>query len=258
MRIAKKRMTRGELLILLGVLVVVVIAGVATLLSSQSTAPEKKHKSTQTSSSPRSSSPKPVKPSFDTSKYSVTDPTSLWVIVNKQHSLQPLSFTPSDLQAFRGVQISEKMQADLVAMVEAARQVNVTLRPISGYRSFSYQTNLYNSYVAKDGQAAADTYSARPGYSEHQTGLAVDIGGVHGCDVEACFGETIEGKWVAEHAAEFGFIIRYVQANEAVTGYSAEPWHLRYVGRELAEELGRQNISTLEEFFHVPGGKEYR
>ena len=103
--------------------------------------------------------------------------------------------------------------------------------PISGYRSYSQQASLYDSYVRQYGQATADTIAARPGYSEHQTGLAMDIGNASGiCALQACFATMPAGKRAADHAAEHGFIIRYPAGSEATTGYTYEPWHLRYVG----------------------------
>ena len=107
----------------------------------------------------------------------------------------------------------------------------------SGYRSYDTQVMLYDRYVKEDGVEAADTYSARPGHSEHQTGLTIDItsDSVHGGLTET-FGETDEGKWVAENAHRFGFIIRYPENRVDETGYQYEPWHLRYVGTEAASD----------------------
>jgi D-alanyl-D-alanine carboxypeptidase len=111
------------------------------------------------------------------------------------------------------------------------------------------QKQFYDSYVGQDGQEAADRYSARPGTSEHQTGISFDATSLsETCHLEICFETTPEGKWIAEHAHEYGFIIRYLKDKESVTGYQYEPWHLRYVGKELAAELKRTGL-TMEEFF---------
>lgn len=112
---------------------------------------------------------------------------------------------------------------------------------ISGYRSYDYQTSLYNNYVAIDGEDAANRYSAKPGYSEHQTGLAFDIG-----ELNYQFGETPAGIWLAQHAHEYGFIIRYPQGKENVTGYMYEPWHVRYLG-DQASSVYASGL-TLEEY----------
>jgi D-alanyl-D-alanine carboxypeptidase len=138
----------------------------------------------------------------------------------------------------------------LTALLAAAKAQGLTISPLSGYRSFQTQVSVYNNEVATNGQAVADSQSAKPGYSEHQTGWAIDVGG-GGCGIEDCFGNTNEGKWVAAHAYEYGFIIRYTTGQEAVTGYRAEPWHIRYIGTELSNELHTQGIATLEEFFDL-------
>jgi D-alanyl-D-alanine carboxypeptidase len=107
---------------------------------------------------------------------------------------------------------------------------------------------LFNRYVKRDGLKKAATYSARPGHSEHQTGLTMDVSGHSGtCAAEDCFADTKEALWLADHAAEHGFIVRYPKGKEAVTGYKYEPWHLRYVGVESAQEITKQKI-TLEEY----------
>ena len=121
----------------------------------------------------------------------------------------------------------------------------------SGYRSYDYQTELYNNYVAREGQVAADTYSARPGYSEHQTGLAFDILDSHGNLLDGTeYHDAIH--WLHTHAHEYGFIIRFQPGKEAITGYQAEAWHLRYVG-DKATDIYNSGLS-LEEYFGVPGG----
>ncbi len=118
----------------------------------------------------------------------------------------------------------------------------------SGYRSYDTQVMLYDRYVKEDGVEAADTYSARPGHSEHQTGLTIDItsDSVHGGLTET-FGETDEGKWVAENAHRFGFIIRYPENRVDETGYQYEPWHLRYVGTEAATSIYNDQL-ILEDY----------
>ena len=109
---------------------------------------------------------------------------------------------------------------------------------MSGYRSYNTQKGLYNYYVNRDGREAADRYSARPGHSEHSTGLAMDVSGIDGkCAATDCFGETPEAAWLAENVYDYGFIIRYPEGKEHITGYKYEPWHLRYVGVDIAREI---------------------
>ncbi len=137
-------------------------------------------------------------------------------------------------------------------MFKAAKDLGINLLLASGYRSYSLQNGVYNRYVTTQGQAVADSQSARPGYSEHQTGLAVDVGGTNRvCEIEACFADSLEGKWVADNAYKFGFIVRYQNGTENTVGYIYEPWHLRYVGKDLATELNRLGNPTLEDFFQL-------
>ncbi len=116
--------------------------------------------------------------------------------------------------------------------------------------------NTYGREVARLGKAGADRLSARPGFSEHQTGLAADIGATDGnlCQLDDCFGTTASGRWLADNVARFGFIVRYTKANRKITGYDPEPWHIRYVGKALARQMQVEGIDTLEEFFGVSGG----
>lgn len=130
-----------------------------------------------------------------------------------------------------------------VKMAEAARDEGLTLMNISGYRSYNVQDRLYNNYVAVDGQALADTYSSRPGYSEHQAGLATDIN-----SVEVSFANTPEFRWLQEHAADYGFIMRYPDGLEYITGFSYEPWHYRYVGVDAAQQIVREGL-TFDEYY---------
>jgi D-alanyl-D-alanine carboxypeptidase len=194
-------------------------------------------------------------PGFNKKQYSLDLPSSPWIVVNKKRPL-PENFEPQDLV---NIGSDEQMRATagqaLSSILGMAKSQGINLSVLSGYRSYARQAGLYNSYVHKDGQAAADTYSARPGHSEHQTGLAVDLGnGV--CDLQACFGDTPAGKWLADHAHEHGFIIRYQKGKENLTGYQYEPWHLRYVGTDLATEL-KNSGQTLEQFFELPAASIY-
>ncbi|HSW74562.1 MAG TPA: M15 family metallopeptidase, partial [Candidatus Saccharimonadales bacterium] len=114
-------------------------------------------------------------------------------------------------------------------------------------------------YVAAQGKSVADSQSARPGYSEHQTGLAADLGGTSdpSCNVADCFADTVEGKWLAANAYKYGFLIRYPADKVNVTGYIYEPWHIRYIGASLSTEMHKSHIETLEEFFGLPAAPSY-
>ncbi len=225
------------------------------------------HASPVVNKSPQQSQSTPTTPSFDKKQYSLTDPTSIWVIVNKKRPLSPKNYAPADLTATdlpQRVPGNETMQmrsitaSALTQLFSGAKAAGFNLMIASGYRSFSYQTNLYNGYVASIGQAEADKTSARPGYSEHQSGFAVDLEATtRKCELDACFGDTPEGQWIAANAYKYGFIIRYPKDKIGVTGYDYEPWHVRYVGLPLAAEMHNQNTETLEEFFGVVGGAGY-
>jgi D-alanyl-D-alanine carboxypeptidase len=205
--------------------------------------------------------------SFDKKQYSLTDPKSIWVIVNKPHGLDPLDYAPSDLTVpsvplrvpgNESMQVRKVTASALEQLFAGAKSAGLNLMLASGYRSYAYQVGLYNGYVQSQGQAAADTTSARPGHSEHQTGLAADIEpAAKSCELDACFGATPEGKWLAANAYKYGFIIRYTEDKVSITGYEYEPWHVRYVGIPLAAELHNTHVETLEEFFGVSGGTNY-
>jgi D-alanyl-D-alanine carboxypeptidase len=194
---------------------------------------------------------------FDKKMNSIYEPGSPWWIVNKDRPL-PDGYVPElgvpDVR-LRLARDAEQMKFGTLAMKSleemfAAAQANgVELVFGSGYRSYALQKQFYDSYVAQDGQEAADRYSARPGTSEHQTGLAFDATAMSGqCHLEICFEDMPEGQWLLENAHKYGFIIRYPKGKEHITTYQYEPWHLRYVGKELATEL-RHIGQAMEEFF---------
>ena len=128
---------------------------------------------------------------------------------------------------------------------DAAAQEGLDLYIGSDYRDYAYQVKIYNNYNDLYGWEMADTFSARPGYSEHQTGLTIDCN-----TIDDAFGETAEAVWLAEHCADYGFIIRFPDGKENITGYQYEPWHIRYVGVDTAKEIMSQGL-TLEEYLGV-------
>ncbi len=132
----------------------------------------------------------------------------------------------------------------------AAKEAGFDIRFYSGYRSYEYQEELFNGYVAVDGLAAASRYSARPGQSEHQLGLALDMS-VPEIGLEEALGKHPAGQWLAANSWRYGWILRYLEGKESVTGYMYEPWHFRYVGKEVAAEIGGNPSITLEEYLGV-------
>ena len=157
------------------------------------------------------------------------------LVVNKTYSL-PASYAPGAL--------TSECDAAYMRMKQAAAAEGLSIYIGSDYRSYATQESIYNRYCARDGQAAADTYSARPGHSEHQTGLAIDLN-----DISSSFAYTAAGKWVAEHCHEYGFIIRYPDGKQSITGYMYEPWHIRYVG-DIATDIYNSGL-CLEEYFGI-------
>ncbi len=188
-----------------------------------------------------------------------TDPASLTVFVNKEYGL-PEDYIPSDLIEpdikFYFSYFDEKrlLRSDaanaLEKLVAAAEKKDLEIVGVSGYRSFYRQKAIYTKNVRTMGKERTDMYSAVPGYSEHQTGWAIDLScaSVH-YDLEEEFADTSEGKWLAKNCYKYGFIIRYPKGKESLTGYAYEPWHVRYVGVKLATFLHINNM-TLEEYYN--------
>ena len=140
-----------------------------------------------------------------------------------------------------------------LAMSKAAAARGTSLKINSAYRSAAYQSQLYWSYVARDGRAVADTYSARPGHSEHQTGLAVDLAAPGGrCYLQRCFGDTPSGRWVARRAHVFGFVMSYPRGRRRDSGFAYEPWHFRYVGPQVAGRMRELGIQLLPDYLRAP------
>jgi len=174
------------------------------------------------------------------------------IIANKTYPL-PSSYVPKNTHTDAGNQkycqtciVNDAWDAWTLMKADATSLgLNIWIQ--SGYRSYEAQKGLYDKYVSRDGKLAADTYSARPGHSEHQTGYAFDLN-----TITDAFSNTDEGKWVNENAYKYGFIIRYPKGKEDITGYKYESWHLRYVGKDLAEKLyNNGDWITMEEYFGI-------
>lgn len=157
------------------------------------------------------------------------------LVVNKTYGL-PSDYNPGE---------NPEARAAFNRMAEAAAAEGLNIYVASGFRSYDHQTRTYSNYVYYDGQENADTYSARPGYSEHQTGLAFDMNSVNDS-----FAGTPEALWVEAHCYEYGFIIRYPKGKEEITGYQYEPWHVRYLGVEVATDVYNSGL-TLEEYLGI-------
>lgn len=174
------------------------------------------------------------------------------ILVNKQIAL-PAGYKPTDLvtanidfvdtaSGERRMLRKEAAQA-IEKLMAGAKAAGIDLKGTSAFRSYDYQVQLFNAYVAKDGKEQAMKYSAPPGHSEHQTGLAIDVSSASvGYQLTQSLEQTKEGKWLADNAHTYGFIVRYQRAYEAETGYMFEPWHLRYIGVEHATNVHKTNV----------------
>lgn len=183
----------------------------------------------------------------------VSNPTSIIVVVNKKHCINPPSWAPPDLTSLDGYLMRGVTASHMQQMMQAAAAAGLPFGLTSAYRSYNDQVATYNNWVQINGStASADTVSARPGYSEHQTGLAADLD-TGGCVLE-CFGNTGQYAWLKQNAANYGFIERYPSGLTGVTGYSPEPWHWRYVGSDTALAMKRSGVQTLEEYLGISGG----
>lgn len=260
-RCLKKKIT---VLFCLVTLCIVTAVAVCYKLTSGDTSNVLENITTNTPYTTMQASEQPKMPSTtdDTTIHNVeidTTPDSYTVLVNKEYGL-PSDYIPEDLVvpniSFPFSYFDEKKQlrkvpaGALEELVAAAQSEGLIIKGVSGYRSYKRQQTLFNSYLRTQGVEHTERYSARPGYSEHQSGLSIDVSSASaGYDLTERFGNTAEGKWLEENCSKFGFIIRYPEGKESITGYAYEPWHIRYVGVELAKYLTENNL-TLEEYYN--------
>lgn len=193
---------------------------------------------------------------------------SEWVLVNKDRPLNPIDFAPEDLRAMetsehldnsRELRLTNSAAGALEELARAMHQQGAgQLFVNSAYRTYNYQGELFLQKVEQYGEEEALLRSAKAGYSEHQTGLAVDVSvPAQGCAIMACFGDTEGGIWLAENSWKYGFIIRYEEGTSEITGYTYEPWHLRFIGKPLAKMYHESGMNTLEEFWQLPASPSY-
>lgn len=186
---------------------------------------------------------------------------SVLVIANKKHKL-PDGYVPDDLvslnvaTAYGDVQMKQAAADAIANMFSAANQEGIYPVVTTAYRGEDFQSQLYYGYVERDGQEMADTYSSRPGYSDHQTGLAADISCSEiGYELSDAFADTNEGEWLKNNAHTYGFVMRYPEGKEQITGYTFEPWHFRYVGVEEATAIYTTDPNeSMEEYYGIAGG----
>jgi D-alanyl-D-alanine carboxypeptidase len=204
-------------------------------------------------------------PTFNKALYSIDDPNSIWIVSDKLRPLNPADWEPPDLVEVPVDYVNQpfmrQVASDAVVQMFAAftaESGGLLMASQSAYRSYDSQVDVYNGWVSSLGQEAADLTSARPGFSEHQTGLSIDISAdPANCSLDQCFADTPQAQWLAANAWRFGFVLRYPNGYTQITGYEFEPWHYRYVGPELATELHDTGVMTLEEFFGLAAAPDY-
>ena len=171
------------------------------------------------------------------------------ILVNKYHILSS-DYEPEDLvqieSDYGSGRLREKVYEAYKSLCDKAREEGYPLRVVSSYRSYAYQEGLYNKYLGRDSKENVDTYSARPGHSEHQTGMAIDVS-LPGVSLDD-FGKTEAARWLNEHCMEYGFIVRYPKDKIGITGYIEEPWHIRYLGVDIAKDVYAKGI-TYDEYY---------
>lgn len=230
-------------------------------VASVSSTPSPEEKSEAPSPNPFTSaseaSPSPSSSSYPVTGRDLTSPDSLTLLVNKQNPLTPLDYAPSDLVSWRGVELRQPAAQAAEELFQVAASQGISLQALSGYRSYQTQVGTYAYWQQTYGQEQADVASARPGYSEHQTGLALDLGDGSGCDLQPCFAQTPAGRWLAEHASDYGFVIRYPWWQHETTGYWYESWHLRYIGHEEAAAYRQSGAASLEDFWGAGPAPNY-
>lgn len=266
---ARPLTSRADILLMTGVAALVVVAVVVTFFlfkpgdqAASSLAPP-----APTTAPGGAGTPTPTAtaaPAFDIHARSIDKASSIWVVADKLRPLNPKTYAPNDLVAVPssgGNNLMRKEAANAFKTMIAAfhKQTGLNMVNQSAYRSYNEQVAVYGGYVKSMGQKEADRGSARPGFSEHQTGLSTDIAASPAnCTLNECFDTTAQYKWLAKNAYKYGFELRYPKGKENVTGYKYEPWHWRYLGTDLALELHNAGNPTLEEFFGLPPAPDYK
>ena len=195
---------------------------------------------------------------------SISDPDSDWVLVNRRNPLSPIRFAPDDLVVPpMSDAAGQRLRADAAKALGAmASDVAADAGRIgidTAFRSYATQDALYDKWLARRGRTWTDTWYARPGYSEHQTGLTVDLlpVGESNCSINDCIDETPQGRWLARNSWKYGYVLRYEKGYRSTVGLGFEPWHFRYVGTPLAAAYHDGGWHTLEAFLDEPGAPSY-
>lgn len=227
------------------------VTGTSALAETPSATPTPSATATPTPTSTPTATPTPV----PTLAESIDRADSIWVVVNKKRPLDPIKYKPVlDKSLNLAKPAADGFRALKSAMSKAGKG---TLCLNSGYRSYSTQSYTYNLQVSRYGKKVAENLAAHPGYSEHQTGLAADVSTTAlGCKITN-FGKSAASTWIAQNAWQYGFIVRYPNGETATTGYQYEPWHLRFIGVELATKMRDTKITVLEKYWNLPAARKY-
>jgi D-alanyl-D-alanine carboxypeptidase len=186
---------------------------------------------------------------------SIDQANSVWVVVNKIRPLNPITYRPVLDKSLNLAKPAADAYRVLKTAVSKAGKGTLCLN--SGYRSYNTQVNTYNTDVKRYGKKVAENLAAHPGYSEHQTGLAADVSTTAlGCRITN-FGKSSASSWIAANGWQYGFIVRYPNGETATTGYQYEPWHIRFVGIDLATKMHDAGITVLEKFWNLPAANTY-
>ncbi len=259
MRIKDKKrfiVTSSGLIIVLIVIIVVLVLGFSHKKDTKKSTDSQQDVSTQVAQTTTSNQTKPATSSTSKSTETTADITttdSLTMLVNKNHpiaeSYVPADLVTVDLPSTRDTQLRTVAAAGLTKLFDAASEAGLELYCCSGYRSYETQSELYDWNVSTYGVEGADLVSAQPGKSEHQLGLAMDVTSASvDFDLLESFGTTAEGQFIKDNAYKYGFIVRYPQGKTDITGYAYEPWHLRYLGVDVATDIYNSG-KTMEEYF---------
>ena len=270
MKIAEKKSRSWLLVPIIALVAIGVAATVYTLaLKTKSSSPGQQATSKSTPAAkpatlllPGAKTPIPL----PIDKTMLTRPAGQLILVNKQQPID-LAYVPTDLvlpdvpyrtdKSKEEVMVRSMLIAPLKDMFAAAKSAGIELMIGSAYRSSQLQATYFNSYVKASGQAEAEKYSAHPGTSEHQLGLAADLTTTdRACYLVECFETTAAGQWLALHAHEYGFILRYPKGKTDLTGYQFEPWHFRYLGKTIATAVYESGLTYEEAYPYLSGGKQ--
>ncbi|MFD1722794.1 M15 family metallopeptidase [Amnibacterium endophyticum] len=242
-----------------------VVLPLTAALSACSTGPSTPTRTAATATAAPHPSPSDLVPARTTRTTPDLDaPGSLAVVVDKRRPLSPRSWVPRDLVApdvrhTNAPQLRRPAARALERMFDAADGDGVVLVSLSAYRPYTVQRRIYERNLGSIGRAATEKLTLRPGYSEHQTGLAIDLGGASRTqDLSVAFAGTDAAAWLRAHAWRHGFILRYERGRKPVTGIQYEPWHYRYLGKPRAADYHASGAHTLEQYFGLPAAPGYR